>query len=136
MLNTARPRAVEASSRELRPRRVPKLTGRTISCSSYLNETSVVYAVSAGVEHDWPGHAEHKGRVTAAVEGLVTRGLTKHPRVRELLFKPAEASTVKLVHSSYFVNHLPEVIAQHVRTAPLLSTSTAQISSNRPLKQC
>lgn len=70
----------------------------------------IVYAVSDGIEHDWPGHAEHAGRVTSIVERLHTTGLDQHARVRQLTYEPVPADTIKLVHTPNYVDGLKKVI--------------------------
>ena len=91
---------------------------RSIVAHSAAAGNSIVYAVSAGEEHNWPLHAEHNGRVTAAVEGLTQYGLTIDDRVMQLSYSPADPSTVKLVHSPDFVDRLEGIIKQYVRCSP------------------
>ena len=82
------------------------------------NGNSIVFAVSDGLLHDWPGHPEHAGRVTAAVETLQARGLAAHDRVQRIEYEPAERDTVKLVHAPSLVDKLAQVVADYVRSPP------------------
>jgi hypothetical protein len=75
----------------------------------------LVYTVSSGVAHDWPGHSEHQGRVVSITEGLAVSGLVDDPRVRQLDYGPASPDSIKLVHTPEYVDGLAEVIKQLVR---------------------
>ena len=79
------------------------------------NAYSVAYAVSDGLQHDWAGHPEHAGRVTAAVKGLHDSGLATHSRVHELKYDAASPNTVKLVHAPNFVDGLKDIVGAYVR---------------------
>jgi hypothetical protein len=79
------------------------------------NCNRIAYAVSAALEHDWPGHVENKKRVSAVVDSLHKFSLTSHPRVEHLQFQDAEPGTIKLVHQASYVDMLKVVTAKHVR---------------------
>jgi hypothetical protein len=89
-----------------------------------------------GLGHDWPEHAEHAGRVTAAVAGLESRGLTRHARVTQLDYEPADRDTVKLVHAASLVDRLQGIVEQYVRTtrcaAARVCSFAARGSSQQP----
>jgi hypothetical protein len=55
------------------------------------------------------------GRVLSALDGLKTSGLDKNPLVREIQYERASPDTIKLVHTSKYVDDLARVVKELVR---------------------
>jgi hypothetical protein len=95
--------------------------------SAELLPSGIIYAVTTGVEHDWPGHSEHQGRVVSTLSGIEATGLSLEERVNRIRYEPATPDKIKLVHSAAYVDGLADVVKQHVR-----SRSPFELRSRQP----
>lgn len=87
--------------------------GAAVSCSAS-ESAGLVYAVSSGLDHDWPMHSENARRVISVTEELAKCGLLDDERVRELQYTAASPDSIKLVHTPAYVDGLAKVVATKV----------------------
>ena len=85
-----------------------------VHCSA-TESAGLIYAVSSGLEHDWPMHSENAKRVLSITEGLVNCGLLDDHRIRELQYSPASRDSIKLVHTPAYVDGLAKVVESKVQ---------------------
>ncbi|GAB4848251.1 Histone deacetylase 14, chloroplastic [Ancistrocladus abbreviatus] len=98
--------------------------GRTISCSSSMEEPShrqltdagVIYSVAAATGHNQESHPESNLRVPAIVSALEMMELTPNHRGAEVIelknYKPATVDDIASVHSKAYVSGLEKAMAQ------------------------